>query len=198
MLARVGDFFSLDVHPAFTLLSFTAVIVIYALFIYYFYRLLGKRNIVEFNLRKYNTYQGETWARFFSVFFYILEYIILLPIVTIFWFSVLSISVLLLASSLELKMVLFISAALVSSVRIISYLSSDMAKDVAKLLPLTLLAIAITQPGNFSVSTLIARFMEIPSLFSNILFYLVFIFCVELAMRLLELFMGDIDAFSEN
>jgi len=52
------------------------------------------------------------------------------------------------------------------------------------MLPFTLLAIAITKPGFFSVTSLLSRINEIPSLFVNIPYYLLFIIAVELVMRI--------------
>ena len=81
------------------------------------------------------------------------------------------------------RSVLLIAAALVASVRVTSYLSEDLSKDLAKMLPFTLLAIAITTAGFFNPTDLISRFSEIPSLFANIPIYLVFIVAIELIMR---------------
>jgi len=99
-----------------------------------------------------------------------------------------------LAEGITLETTLFISAALVAAVRATSYVSEDLAKDLAKMIPFTLLAIAITKPGFFDVTSLFSRILEISTLFSNILSYLGFIIVFELIMRMLDFannFFGD-------
>ena len=168
------------------LLFFTAVIVIYAVFVFYFYRFLAKKNLIELNLNQYNQYQHPAATKFFAALFYIIEYLIFLPILTFFWFAVLSILILLLSKGLEIRTILLISAALVAAVRITSYITEDLSKDLAKMLPFTLLAIAITTAGFFDAGALIARTSEIPSLLSKIPYYLLFIVGIELIMRITE------------
>lgn len=165
---------------------FTAVIVIYSVFVFYFYRFLAKKNLIELNLNQYNQYNNPAIVKFFAFIFYIIEYIILLPVITFFWFSVLAILILLLSKGIGTATILLISAALVASVRVTSYVSEDLSKDLAKMLPFTLLAIAITTAGFFDINALLSRISEIPSLFSNIPYYLLFIVSVELIMRIAD------------
>ena len=184
MLEQLTNLFTGQSSLTITLLFFTAVIVIYAVFVFYFYRFLAKKNLIELNLNKYNQYQNPAAIKFFAAIFYIIEYIILLPILTFFWFAILSVLVLVLAKGLDAATILLISAALVAAVRITSYISEDLSKDLAKMLPFTLLAIAITTAGFFDINALLQRIKEIPSLFSNIPYYLLFIVIIELVMRI--------------
>ena len=170
----------------FTIVFFTAVIVIYSIFVFYFYRFLAKKNIIELNLNQYNQYSNPALVKFFAVIFYIIEYVILLPILTFFWFAILSILILLLAKDIDVNTILLISAALVASVRVTAYVNEDLSKDLAKMVPFTLLAIAITTSGFFSIGNLLSRISEIPSLFSNVPYYLLFIVAIELIMRTIE------------
>jgi len=170
-------------NPILLLIFFTAIIVIYATFVFYFYRFLAKKNLIELNLNQYNQYQNQFLVKLFAALFFIIEYIILLPVLTFFWFAILSILILVLAKGLEVKTILLIAAALVASVRVTAYLSEDLSKDLAKMLPFTLLAIAITTAGFFDPTALITRITEIPTLFVHIPYYLLFIVAVELIMR---------------
>lgn len=189
-----------------TLTFFTALIVLYSVFVFYFYRFLAKKNIISLNLNQYNFYKNALMVKIFAVIFYIIEYIILLPIMTIFWFSILSVLTLILAENLSVSTVLLITTALVASVRITSFISEDLSKDLAKMLPFTLLAIAITNADFFNIPLFLDRINEVPTLFSNILYYLIFIMAVELIMRILEFFQSVLahdsfinsDAFEES
>jgi hypothetical protein len=195
ILENIVGFLSGESSTIFILLFFTTIIVIYSIFIFYFYQFLAKKNIIELNLNQYNRNENPTLVKFFAVIFYIIEYIIFLPIVTFFWFSILAILILILAEGIEVNTVLLITTALVASVRATSYISKNLAKDLAKMVPFTLLAIALTKPGFFQVSALISRLGEIPTLFSNVPLYLVFIVSVELTMRIIDLTSG---IFEEN
>ena len=171
----------------FTLAFFTTVIVIYSVFIFYFYRYLAKKNLIEINLNQFNTYDSPGLIKFFAMIFYVIEYIVLLPILTFFWFAILAILILILAEGIEISTILLISAALVASVRVTAYINGNLSKDLAKMLPFTLLAIAITKKDFFDINSLFSRVSEIPSLFSNILYYLLFIIALEIVMRIAEL-----------
>ena len=170
----------------FILLFFTAIIILYSVFIYYFYQFLARKNIITLNLNQYNKYKNPALVKSFAVILYIIEYIIILPFITFFWFSILSILVFLLAEGIETSVILLISASLVAAVRVSSYVSETLSKDLAKMVPFTLLAIAITRPGFFSISSLIERMSEIPNLFSNVPYYLIFIVMIELTARVID------------
>jgi hypothetical protein len=190
ILENLVKFLSGESNTIFVLLFFTTIIVIYSIFIFYFYQFLAKKNIIELNLNQYNRNENPTLVKFFAVIFYIIEYLIFLPIITFFWFSILAVLILILAEGIEVNTVLLITTALVASVRATSYVSKNLAKDLAKMVPFTLLAIALTKPGFFQISTLISRLGEIPTLFSNVPLYLVFIVSVELTMRIIDFASG--------
>lgn len=186
IISGISEIFSKDGNLIPTLIFFTAVIVSYSIFVYYFYRYLAKKNLIELNFEQYNQYSNPALVKFFAVVFYIAEYIILLPILTSFWFTTFAILILVLSEGIPAAGILLISAALVASVRITSYISENLSKDLAKMLPFTLLAIAITKPSFFTIGNLVLRVQEIPLLFSNLMYYLLFIVAVELVMRTTE------------
>jgi len=183
MIEYLSNLFAKEPGLLLTLIFFTTVIVIYSIFVFYFYRFLAKKNIIELNLNQYNRYNNPSMIKLFAIFFYIIEYVLLLPILTFFWFATLSILILLLSKEIGIETILLISAALVSSVRATSYVSENLSKDLAKMIPFTLLAIAITSPGFFNINNLLLRTADIPPLLSSIPFYLLFIVAIELIMR---------------
>ena len=186
ILESLSNMFMGEANLFFILTFFTAVIVIYSIFVFNFYRFLAKKNILELNLNQYNRSEHQTIAKILAVIFYIIEYIIILPILTFFWFAVLASLILILAKGIETNIILLISAALIASVRVTAYVTEDLSKDLAKMLPFTLLAIAFTTAGFFDVSALMSRISEIPALLSHIPYYLIFIIAIELIMRVAE------------
>jgi hypothetical protein len=186
MFENITNLLTIETNLLLNLTFFTTIMVLYAIFVFYFYRFLARKNILELNLNQYNQYKNPTLIKIFAAIFYIIEYIVLMPILTFFWFGVLSILTLMLAKDLTISTVLLISAALVTSVRITAYISEDLAKDLAKMIPFTLLAIAITTAGFFEIGIFFDRVSQIPSLFSHIPYYLLFIVSIEMIMRLTE------------
>lgn len=177
----------------------TLLIVIYSVFVYYFYHFLARKDILTLNLNRFNNYDNQFVVKLFAFVFYILEFIILLPIIIFLWFTVFSIFLFLMSEGLEVRIILLISAALVASVRISSFISEGLSKDLAKLLPFTLLAIAITRNGFFNLNSLMQRFSEIPELFTNIIYFLGFIIVIEMIMRFADLFITrESNAYEED
>jgi len=169
-----------------TLLFFTIVIVLYSVFVYYFYKFLAKKNLVELNLSQYNRTEHPTATKLLAVFFYIIEYIILLPILTLIWFSVFSILLLLLSETSQAATILTLAAALIASIRVASYISQSLSRDLAKVVPFTLLALFITNPNFFVVSRFLERIAEIPGLLYQVPYYLILIILLEIIMRIFD------------
>lgn len=175
-------------HPLILVTFFTAVIVLYAIFVFFFYRYLAKQNIIGLNLRKYNRSANPGMAKFWGFILYIVEYIIILPIVTTFWFGILSVLLLTLtATEMSVIAVLMITTALIAGVRITAYISEKLSQDLAKMIPFTILAVAITSQNFFQISTYVERFSEIPDLVLLLPQFILFVIGVELIMRSIEL-----------
>src|SRR3990172_9578062 len=123
----------------FNLFFLALLVVIYAVFIWKFHRFIGTRNIFNLNLSKYNTADHPTVAKIVAGALYLLEYIILLPVIIFFWFAVFTIFLIFLTENLELSTVLTLSVTIIAAIRMCSYLPNygeTVAKEVAKLLPL--------------------------------------------------------------
>ena len=173
----------------FNLFFLALLIVIYAVFIWKFHRFIGTRNIFNLNLNKYNTADHPTIAKIVAGSLYLLEYIILLPVIIFFWFAVFTIFLIFLTENLELNTVLTLSVTIIAAIRMCSYLPNygeTIAKEVAKLLPLTLLAVSVVTSDFFDFERIIGQLAEIPEFFSLILNYLFFIVILETILRFFE------------
>ena len=170
----------------FSLLLYTVFIVIYAVFIWKFYRFLAEREIIKLNLSQYNYSANPGLEKFFDVLLSTIEYVIILPFLVFFWFSVFSIFLLLLSNSQSTQQILLISAAIIASTRITSYISQNLSRDLAKIFPFTVLALFLLNPTEFlNINIVFEKIIQIPALFSNILMFVVFIFGIELLLRLI-------------
>lgn len=173
--------------PIIQMLFFTVLIVIYALFVFFFYKYLARKNIVDLNLKRYNHSANPEVAKFLGFIFYILEYLILLPIITIFWFGIITLLLLVIAKNIDMQTILIVAAALITSVRITSYLNKNLSQDLAKMIPFTILTLALIGENFFSMERLLTRIFEIPSIIHALPQFIVFIISVELILRTIEL-----------
>lgn len=164
------------------------VIVIYSVFIWKFYRFIATKNIIKLNLSKYNKSEHPFFTKLLTAIFYFLEYIVILPFLIFFWFAVFTLFLIFLTENLELSNLLIISATIIAAIRMTSYYKEDLSKELAKLLPLTLLALSITKPDFFNIERILENFSELPMFFNHILIYLAFIITLEIVLRIFEFF----------
>lgn len=174
-----------DQKVLFSLIVYTILILMYSIFIWKFYRFLASRDIIQLNLSQYNYSNHPVLEKVAAVGLYALEYLIILPFLVFFWFAILSIFLLVLSESQNTLQILLISAAIIASTRVTSYISEDLSKDLAKILPFTILAAFILGTSFFDSDLVITKISQIPSLFDNIVTFVVFIFIIEFVFRIL-------------
>lgn len=176
-----------EYRGVFVLLLYTIFIVVYAVFIWKFYKFLSSKDIINLNLMQYNYSKHPILEKFFAIVLYTIEYLIILPFLVLFWFAILSIFLLLLSESESVNQILIISTAIIAAIRITSYISEDLSKDLAKILPFTVLGLFIINSDLFNLERLLGRILEIPSLFTNIFMFIIFIFVIEFVLRIVYL-----------
>ncbi|MFH1585292.1 MAG: hypothetical protein ABIB79_00810 [archaeon] len=165
------------------------LIVIYSVFIWKFYRFIAHKNIISLNLNKYNKYEHPLLTKLVAGVLYLIEYIIILPFLIFFWFGVFTLFLIFLTEGITVDKILIISVGVIGAIRMTAYIpryGQDLAKDLAKLLPFTMLAIAITKPGFFDVQRILGHFGVLPELFSQIIIYLLFIVLLEIVLRIFD------------
>lgn len=163
-------------------------IILYGLIIWTFYKILAKRDILELNLSKYNNSENEILNKIFAILLYIIEFLIITPLLTATWFFVLAILLLFLAKEMSIQSTLIISASLIIAIRICAYYNEDLSNDLAKMFPFTLLGVAISNPNFFEFEETISKVFEIGELFQNIFSYLILIFIIEVILLFLKIF----------
>jgi hypothetical protein len=165
----------------------TITLTIYSIFVWFFYRLLARRDVIGLNLRKYNKDRDGAIKKVFAVLFYIVEFIVIGPIAIFFWFAILSIFFIVLAKELEVGTVMLICAALISAIRVTAYFNENLSKDLAKMVPFTMIAVVLTTPDFWNISEMISRITQVPQFFGSAFYYLFFIFFMEALLRLIFL-----------
>lgn len=198
MVTQINSFFELfylaipeNYRPLVNVVGLAIIITIYALLTWRFYRLLAHKDILKLDLSKYNQSEHPFISKFFGALLYILEYIIILPFIVFVWFSVLAFIIFIITQKTSLATTLQFTAAIIASIRILSYHKKEIAEDLAKLLPLAVLVVAVTENGLNIFERITTFITEGPLLVSSIVMYFVFIAALELLMRLLEMVLGS-------
>jgi len=167
-----------------SLFLYTIFIVIYSIFIWKFYRFMAEKDIIQFNLNQYNRSNRPSLEKFYMVLLNIIEYVIILPFLVLFWFVVFSIFLLVLSKSQSTYQILLISAAIISSTRVTAYISQALSREIAKIFPFTVLALFLLDPEFFSMSILFDKIAQVPDLLGNVLVFIIFIFVIEFFLRI--------------
>jgi len=174
----------------FILLFFLAIlVVVYSWFIWKFYRFIATKNIIKLNLKQYNKVEHPFFTKLFEGGLSLVEYIIILPFIIFFWFAVFTLFLIFLTDKLDIKAILILSATIIAAIRLTAYIpryGGELAKEIAKLLPFTLLAISILNPNFFSIERITNHLVQIPDFLGSIAIYLIFIIGLEIILRLFE------------
>lgn len=162
------------------LAGFVFGIVLYAVFIFKFYRFLARRDILKLDLSRY---AGRT-ARLGKFVIYVLENILLFPVIVFFWYAVLVVLLSLLAKNQTPESILLVSIALVGAVRATSYYSEDLSKDLAKMFPFALLGVYLVDQSFFELSVSLEVLRDMPDRWDLIAYYLMFTVALEFVLRI--------------
>ena len=160
------------------------LIFIYSVAVWKLHKIISKKNIFGLNLDK-NYEQGK--INLVSGSLYFLEYLIILPFFVFACFAIFAMFLIVLVGNLDINTILIISAATFTSIRMAAYYNDQLAREIAKLLPLNLLAASIILGNNFfSVERIITQFSSIPSAMGSIFSYLAFIVIIEAVLRFFD------------
>jgi len=171
------------------LLLFTFGLFLYAVFVWHFYRKLAKKDLFELDLSKYRYDRGShrLLRELYDVLAYVVEYLVLFPLYVSFWFGVMSLFLCVLVKGVDVQQIILFSAVLVGAIRMAAYYKEELAADLAKLLPLALIAILVMDMSSFSMEIAYGRILEIPSFLPLIIGFLEFNVLIELMLRMLSI-----------
>jgi hypothetical protein len=175
-----------------SLFLFVLLIVIYSIFIWKLYKFIGTKNIFKFDLNKYNKTSHPFLTKIIAAGFYLLEYVLIIPFIIFFWYAIFTFFLILFVEeAVATSTILFISAIAIAAIRMCSYLpkyGENLAKELAKILPFTFLAVSVLNPDIFTniIGRLSERFSEISIFFGGIITYLIFIVLLEIILRFFE------------
>ncbi len=159
---------------AFTAVLYLAIsIAIYSIITYHFYRYIARRDCFKPSTHKHSKTIG------------FLKYFFLFPFVVIIFFLGFSTMLLFLAKDIGPDIVLSTAFAIVLAIRICSYYTEDLSRDVAKMLPFALLGVFLVSPSYFEISDIGVKINQLPDLINVAATYLFFLIIIEWILRIL-------------
>ena len=165
--------------------------VVYAVFVWHFYRFIARREIIKIDYEKYDIQDKISPLKLGA---YIGSYVFLFPIIIYVWFLVYSVFMFILAKDMPMGVVLLIAISVIASTRITSYYKEDLAKDVGKLLPFALLGVFLTSSAFFSDTTnffsvddIEKRFQEFPLFVGRVVEFIILVVLLEWILRVIFL-----------
>lgn len=162
------------------LVSFVIGVVVYAIFVFKFYRLLARKDIFEINIKAGHKTSNVMW----SLLLYVIKYILMFPLFVFFWFAILTALLSFLSKDQQIQSILLVSMALVAAVRVTAYYNEELSKDLAKMLPFALLGVFLINVSFFSFTDSIALMKQIPSNWVLLAYYLLFVIALEFVLRI--------------
>jgi hypothetical protein len=169
------------------ILLLIVLVTLFCIFVWKIYTIMAKKNIIKLNLNKYNKSSHPVFVKILEGLFYLLEYMIILPFLVLSWFAVFTFFILFLTKGLEVQTVLLISTVIIVSIRVTAYYREELSKELAKLLPFTLLAVSMTEKGFFDFQEILGKVSQLPSFFGSILSYILIIIVLEIILRAFDL-----------
>jgi hypothetical protein len=148
-------------------------VAIYSIIIWHFYRFIARRDCFKIGECKYPKLVG------------FLKYFLGFPFVAILFFLGFSLLLLFLTRNLDVEMVLSTSFAIILAIRITSYYSEDLSKDVAKMLPFALLGIFLVDPSYFNFDVTMSNINSLPGYASTFAVFIFLLIIIEWILRVL-------------
>jgi len=155
-------------------------ILVYALFVFAFYRFLARRDIITPRVNRHTT----AGYRFLSIISYLVRHFLMFPVIAVFWFASIVCILSLLAQNQTPENVLLVSIALVSTIRAAAYFKEDLSRDLAKMLPFAVLGLYLVDESYLSRSVSSGVLEDMPDHWRVAVYYIAFVVILEFALRL--------------
>lgn len=174
------------------LIAFAIGMVIYGIFVYHFYKFLSKRDIFSINIaEKFSQAKfkssGERMSMAPRAAAFIATRLFIFPFVIFLWFIGYSSFMFMLVQNMPTETIFLVSSGLIIAIRISAYYKEDLSRDIAKLVPFTLLGIFLFNPQFYSFSDTLTRLFEIPSFIIQITSFMILAMMVEIVLSTLYL-----------
>ena len=147
---------------------------------YVYYKQLARKDLFE--IPKLN--MKSKFANILDKIIYFLKYLFVFPVYSFIWFLIFSFLLFVLSKSRPIEDILFLGIIVVAATRMGAYVSEKLAEDMAKLLPLTLIAIFLMDPKSVTFQTITSSFSILLQQIPRVAKYLLFIIVLEWLLRI--------------
>ena len=179
-------------------LYFVLGMAVYAFFVFKFYCFLAKRDIFEFDERDYGKGDHPFLDKTLGVGLYILQYLVLFPLIVFFWFGVLTVFLVFMSKNQPIDTILVSSIAVVGAVRVTAFYAEELSKELAKVLPIALLALLLVDISYFSFSHALSLLVQAVQKWNILIYYLIFVVVLEFVLRMGYLLLGRKEIIEEK
>lgn len=166
---------------------FTLVMAAYAVFVFELYHFISDKDIFDLSFRQYARGKTEKMKNVFRGLLYVLKYLVVYPLLVVIWYLVFAGFLSFLAKGHTTNTLLLASVAFVSTVRIAAYYHKNLAEDLAKMLPLALLGIFLTDVTSFSFDQGVQYLVTLPDHATKIIYYAAFTILLEFVLRMFQI-----------
>ncbi len=180
MLELLVDF-GRETYP--TLMAIIAIAV-YSGFVFMFYRILAKKDLLTLDLSKYADDFGGKVKKYLRSMLFVVQYIVVVPILIAFWTLVLAVILTLLSDSSDHTRNALIATSVVGAVRILAYWTEDLSRDVAKMLPFAVLGVYLVSSTSVQWSEFRELLESLPELAKSFFSSLVLLAILETLLRI--------------
>ena len=173
--------FGRETYP--TLMAIIAIAV-YSGFVFMFYRILAKKDQQTLDLSKYADDFGGKVKKYLRSMLFVVQYIVVVPILIAFWTLVLAVILTLLSDSSDHTRNALIATSVVGAVRILAYWTEDLSRDVAKMLPFAVLGVYLVSSTSVQWSEFRELLESLPELAKSFFSSLVLLAILETLLRI--------------
>jgi|TARA_B110001454_G_scaffold21960_1_gene21381 hypothetical protein len=158
-------------------------IALYSGFVFLFYRFLARKDILTLDLSKFEKNYSGKFRLYFRIVFHIGLYIVLIPILIAFWTLILAMILTLFASDPDHARNALIATAVVGAIRILSYWTEELSRDVAKMLPFAVLGVFLVDSTAVHIDSIISLIESWPELANSWWNSLILLSILEVILR---------------
>ena len=173
--------FGRETYP--TLMAIIAIAV-YSGFVFMFYRILAKKDLLTLDLSKYADDFGGKVKKYLRSMLFVVQYIVVVPILIAFWTLVLAVILTLLSDSSDHARNALIATSVVGAVRILAYWTEDLSRDVAKMLPFAVLGVYLVSSTSVQWSEFRELLESLPELAKSFFSSLMLLAILETLLRI--------------
>ena len=180
MLELIIDF-GRETYP--TLIAIIAIAV-YSGFVFMFYRILAKKDLLTLDLSKYADDFGGKVKKYLRSVLFVIQYVVVVPVLIAFWTLVLAVILTLLSDSSDHARNALIATSVVGAVRILAYWTEELSRDVAKMLPFAVLGVYLVSSTSVQWSEFRELLESLPELAKSFFSSLVLLAILETLLRI--------------